>query len=719
MPAIFRLFKRWFLTLLILNNFIFAYDSWKVQNPLPTEAYLLKIEPVTDNTIFIGGLGGTLLKTIDGGETWTVRKFKDLANIRGISFIDSLNGWIMDSHKLYQTNDGGTNWKVVYVDVDLSTYVFLDIACFENVIYLVLKPRTAVVEELIDAKSLVLKSMDGGKTWKQLDLHIPGKMLCMFFLNDRCGFLYVEETKSIDESYTTFYKTCDGGKTWEKSEFPENHWTLGMYFINGETGFVGQYRTTDGGETWENVLRDYVGEVEYIDDIFFADSLQGWALNWFDIFQTVDGGLTWQAVEQKGSYRLMDINFSENRTGWIVGWACNIYRKKPDKNVWEPLSTGPRNSLHDVFFINEKHGWCVGSTGCILHTENGGEVWEQQQSNVNDLLLRVKFLNQQKGFAIGYKVALHTEDSGNTWQKYNDLNSWYTDIDFFDDMNGLLIEQDGTVFRTINGGKDWQVVAVLSNRLTSLEILNENEAWIGGRGCLAHVTDKGKTIQWIDYLNLSLVQDIQFIDKNRGWLLDDDDIVQSALFTTCDGGKTWQKLPRGKSIEDGPITAFFMQDSLSGWIYSYDQGGYLKHIIANQVLSAIEADEYGVHPISAIFFINSNLGWAVGAGGTILKYTRDTESPVAESHKRNLNIFPNPFDETGVYITFILQQPQFVKVEIFNIIGQKVQTLFSGWLNEGDKTLFWVPNGIASGVYCLSVQCNEFNQTQKCTYIHH
>ena len=116
-----RSFLAWLLISLMFNIAAFSQGKWQVQNPLPTEAYLLTVEPVTDNTIFIGGLGGTLLKTTDGGETWTVQKFKDLANIRGISFIDSLNGWIMDSYKLYQTSDGGTNWKDIYIDVDLMT----------------------------------------------------------------------------------------------------------------------------------------------------------------------------------------------------------------------------------------------------------------------------------------------------------------------------------------------------------------------------------------------------------------------------------------------------------------------------------------------------------------------------------------------------------------------------------------------------------------------
>jgi photosystem II stability/assembly factor-like uncharacterized protein len=154
---------------LLLPLNIFAQGGWKVQNPLPTESYLLTVEPVTDNKIFIGGLGGTLVKTTDTGKTWMVQKFKDLVNIRDIRFKDSLIGWLIDSEHIYNTTDCGESWIKVYIGADLSTYFFLDIVCFDNIIYLFLKPQTAILWELIYAKSLVYKSTDGGKSWRQLD----------------------------------------------------------------------------------------------------------------------------------------------------------------------------------------------------------------------------------------------------------------------------------------------------------------------------------------------------------------------------------------------------------------------------------------------------------------------------------------------------------------------------------------------------------------------
>jgi len=59
----------------VLFQYIYAQNSWKVQNPLPTESNLLAVEPVTEKKVFAGGLGGTILKTTNAGETWVVKKF--------------------------------------------------------------------------------------------------------------------------------------------------------------------------------------------------------------------------------------------------------------------------------------------------------------------------------------------------------------------------------------------------------------------------------------------------------------------------------------------------------------------------------------------------------------------------------------------------------------------------------------------------------------------
>ena len=686
--------------------------GWQVQNPYPTESYLLTVEPVTGSLVFVGGMGGTLLKSTDAGATWSVRKFPDMHNIRGIAFADSLKGWILDSFHLYQTVDSGSAWKEIPINVDHATYVFHDIICFGEEVYILLKPFTSVLDELIHANSLILKSTDGGKTWKQLDVQIAGQLLSVFFLDERYGFLYAQETVSIDEGFTSFYKTSDGGRTWTKIRFPVLHWTLGMHFVNQDTGFVGQYRTMDGGLTWENVFSNYLEWNDQIYDIFFTDSQNGWAVGFNKIFQTVDGGDSWKQLDQRGSGRLMDINFSTNGIGWIVGWACNIFKKSPELGEWVSLSRGPRYTLNDVLFVDADQGWCVGMDGLIMHTANGGEVWVQQESPVDSLLRSVNFLNPLNGWIAGHHVVLHTENGGRTWNVQKDLRLDFMDIDFFDEECGLLIDGFGKIFRTTNGGKDWQLATdkEYSLLLTSLDIVDENEAWIGGAGGLVHTTDRGQTFQWHDFPGLGTVRGVQFVDKQHGWLRN----YTGVLFGTSDGGMTWHEFPRGGGMQDGPITSFFMVDAQNGWIWTYDQGGYIKRVIADQNLVAV--DRYPVMPIQAMYFLNFNLGWAVGAGGTILKYTGNGSVP-AETKGKQLSLYPNPHGKSGVSVVFTLNRSQNVTVRVFNTLGQEEQTLYSGWLSSGENRIFWIPKEVASGVYLISVECEEFHEIQKCTYI--
>jgi photosystem II stability/assembly factor-like uncharacterized protein len=542
-------------------------------------------------------------------------------------------------------------------------------------------------------------------------------MLCAFFLNESVGFMITDEIISISERYTYLYKTSDGGNSWSKSTFsgyPGG--TLDIIFLNEKLGFVGKYRTTDGGETWENMFTNIIPQSENIDDIHFVDSLNGWAINWGKIFQTTDGGYSWKELSRYGSHRLMDINFSKNGTGWIVGVAGNIFRKNPGNDSWESLSSGNRNNLNDVFFIDEKEGWCVGTFGSILHTSNGGEIWEEQDSKVDSVLFKVKFLNNLVGWIAGHYVVLNTIDGGKNWQIRNDLYGWFVDIDFFDDKNGLLIERFGAVLKTSDGGTSWHPINTepLSGRLTSIAIMNESEAWIGGWQGLGHTIDKGATIQWYDVPNLSLVRNIQFVDSKYGFLVNDF----AQFLRTSDGGWNWGEIPRGSGLDTGPIQVFYMLDKKNGWIYWDYKGGYLRNVKTSYTISAIEDGQYSVPAITKIYFINLNLGWAVGAGGTILKYTGNRSLP-SGIQKKQVYIFPNPFSETGTNISFSLQQPQEVSIQIYNSIGQKVQTLFNGVLYEEDNQLFWKPGKIVSGVYFISIECSEFNQVQKCIFIQH
>jgi hypothetical protein len=60
--------------------------------------------------------------------------------------------------------------------------------------------------------------------------------------------------------------------------------------------------------------------------------------------------------------------------------------------------------------------------------------------------------------------------------------------------------------------------------------------------------------------------------------------------------------------------------------------------------------------------------------------------------------YPNPFN-SEVHISFQLHKVQTISLEIYNLIGQKVATIYEGRGLAGINEIVWRSNGLASGIY--------------------
>ena len=78
---------------------------------------------------------------------------------------------------------------------------------------------------------------------------------------------------------------------------------------------------------------------------------------------------------------------------------------------------------------------------------------------------------------------------------------------------------------------------------------------------------------------------------------------------------------------------------------------------------------------------------------------------------------PNPFNPNTV-IVFAVPRPAEVRVEVFNVLGQKVKTLANEFSKAGYKRVEWDgtdDNGssVASGVYLYRMTAGDFSETKK------
>jgi len=276
------------------------------------------------NTGTAVGTSGTILRTTDGGTTWTSQISGTTVQFYGVSFIDANNGTVVGYGTssildILRTTDGGINWTSQMSGTKNS---------FRSVSFTDANTGIAV-----GVKGIILRTTNSGTTWisqtsgTASDLH---------------GVSFVDSN---------------------------NGWVVGGVSI---------LRTTDGGTTW---TLQTSGTTSSLYDVSFVDANTGWAVGDYGaIIKTTDGGTTWTPQLSGTTMFLYDVSFVDTNTGTAVGHSGTILRTTDGGSTWTMQTSGTSGELRGVSFIDVYNGAAVGSGGTILRTTDGGTAWSRQQT---------------------------------------------------------------------------------------------------------------------------------------------------------------------------------------------------------------------------------------------------------------------------------------------------------------------------------------------------
>ena len=94
------------------------------------------------------------------------------------------------------------------------------------------------------------------------------------------------------------------------------------------------------------------------------------------------------------------------------------------------------------------------------------------------------------------------------------------------------------------------------------------------------------------------------------------------------------------------------------------------------------------------------------------------ENEITEINSFNLSNYPNPFNPTTT-INFSIPDESKVKIEIYNIKGQKIITLANSKYRTGCHQVIWNGNdennkSVGSGVYFYNIQTANNAMMKKC-----
>jgi photosystem II stability/assembly factor-like uncharacterized protein len=203
----------------------------------------------------VGDLG-VIAATSDGGKSWTSQRSGVTQNLQRVMFVDAKTGWVV--------GDGG----------------------------------------------IVLHTADGGNTWRKQKIGTTADMTAVYFVDAKTGWA-AGNSPTLLGSSGAIYHTTNGGATWKAQTVAEltehNLGVYDIYFIDAKTGWAAGGRRTsvhgpgqaavlltqNGGKTWISQDADLQNPLF---SVHFADNNTGWTFGLGAMWETQDGGKSWESM---------------------------------------------------------------------------------------------------------------------------------------------------------------------------------------------------------------------------------------------------------------------------------------------------------------------------------------------------------------------------------------------------------------------------------------
>ncbi len=155
------------------------------------------------------------------------------------------------------------------------------------------------------------------------------------------------------------------------------------------------------------------------------------------------------------------------------------------------------------------------------------------------------------------------------------------------------------------------------------------------------------------------------------------------------------------------------------WQYDFNNETIIDSVILNRCEDSFLFEEANLLHTNYSFWLKGLL-----SDGSLSESTNVVSWPSIVSNENDIPAFirlednyPNPFNPETT-ISFNLDRAEYVSLEIYNIIGQKVKTLVNGPRNAGNHSVVWRGTNddnhpVSSGIYLYKLKSGKYSSTKK------
>jgi photosystem II stability/assembly factor-like uncharacterized protein len=272
--------------------------------------------------------------------------------------------------------------------------------------------------------------------------------------------------------------SIDGGISWtDNQSFTSDFYTIfatqGWLWIGGKKILI---KSTDNGTSWNQIAT--IPQDKSLLKIAFFDQLYGWCImddadhqkdlqesSWTrKIYKTTDGGSNWTEITNLITSDRTTLGDFE-----ILGQSTvRVVMENSDQIILAESTDGGFSWNMESMFSNESVGtyyyavltsfgnevW-IGGDFCMFRKE-ANKSWYSKNSGINNPK-HLQFTSAETGWLIGepYGTLYKSVNGGKNWFEQgvsgNDIANVYS-VSMFDDMTGWAVGKNGKIYYTSTGG---------------------------------------------------------------------------------------------------------------------------------------------------------------------------------------------------------------------------------------------------------------------------